>query len=69
MASTPHDALIRQCVFPPDKDNLLHHHQTTLQNRKSPLVQHYHPIHISYANFTNCLNNVPFGKKKKLLDF
>ena len=26
MTSTPHDALIHQCVFPPDKDSLLHHH-------------------------------------------
>ena len=38
MTSTPNSALIHQCVFPPGKDSLLHHHQTSLQNRKSPLV-------------------------------
>ena len=69
MTSAPHDALIHQCVFPPGKDILLHHHQTTLQNRKSPLVQHYHPIHISHANFTNFFNDVPLKKNHLIFKY
>ena len=59
---TPHYLYMLQCTFPKDWDGLCN---KTIEIRKLPLIENYHPICRLYSKVSRGPNNVLLAKRKK----